>query len=386
MLLVPNLLPIPVFVQVLSITFFIIYVGSHNSLRSPQTEVMQTKDAYMFPLIASVMLSGLYVVYKLFDKYYVNMVLRVYFLLFGVLALCAQFGEVASGILPKGVLDAIDNAFHFRIPFLWKKKTVPDATGIAYENLISNLELLLLIPSAIIGIQYFTFNHPILNNIFGVAFCIQGLSYSLGSILNGCVLLAGLFVYDIFWVFGTDVMVTVAKSFDAPIKLLFPQMDGGSPSMLGLGDIVIPGMYIALLLHFDRVRSSPNPAASTSSASATSSETPPTATTTSSDTSSSTAAVDSVAQPPAEKPFPSSVEKFSFDSRKPYFWICMWAYVAGLGVTLGCMYFFGAAQPALLYLVPACLGSSVGTSLFRREFSALMSFKDERGEKEKKKQ
>ena len=31
--------------------------------------------------------------------------------------------------------------------------------------------------------------------------------------MNGAILLAGLFVYDVFWVFGTDVMVTVAKSF-----------------------------------------------------------------------------------------------------------------------------------------------------------------------------
>jgi hypothetical protein len=30
---------------------------------------------------------------------------------------------------------------------------------------------------------------------------------------------AGLFVYDIFWVFFTPVMVSVAKSFDAPIKV-----------------------------------------------------------------------------------------------------------------------------------------------------------------------
>lgn len=29
----------------------------------------------------------------------------------------------------------------------------------------------------------------------------------------------GLFVYDIFWVFFTPVMVSVAKSFDAPIKV-----------------------------------------------------------------------------------------------------------------------------------------------------------------------
>ena len=33
----------------------------------------------------------------------------------------------------------------------------------------------------------------------------------------GAVLLSGLFFYDIFWVFGSPVMVTVAKSLDAPI-------------------------------------------------------------------------------------------------------------------------------------------------------------------------
>ena len=59
----------------------------------------------------------------------------------------------------------------------------------------------------------------------------------------------GLFFYDIFWVFGTDVMVTVAKSFDAPIKLLFPKDLFAAElqySMLGLGDIVIPGTLYLL--------------------------------------------------------------------------------------------------------------------------------------------
>ena len=59
----------------------------------------------------------------------------------------------------------------------------------------------------------------------------------------------GLFFYDIFWVFGTKVMVTVAKSFEAPIKLVFPQdlLENGlgatNMAMLGLGDIVIPGQF-----------------------------------------------------------------------------------------------------------------------------------------------
>lgn len=64
--------------------------------------------------------------------------------------------------------------------------------------------------------------------------------------------------------FGTDVMVTVAKSFEAPIKckhavmitwaishyvVVFPMdflelgIHGTNFSLLGLGDIVLPGNY-----------------------------------------------------------------------------------------------------------------------------------------------
>ena len=47
-----------------------------------------------------------------------------------------------------------------------------------------------------------------------------------------------------------------AKSFDAPIKLLFPRaLEEGTKaapfSMLGLGDIVIPGIFVALVLRYD---------------------------------------------------------------------------------------------------------------------------------------
>ena len=67
-------------------------------------------------------------------------------------------------------------------------------------------------------------------------------------------MLWGLFFYDIFWVYGTDVMVTVAKSLDAPIKLMFPYNWNEDPplfSMLGLGDIVIPGVFVSLCLKYD---------------------------------------------------------------------------------------------------------------------------------------
>ena len=102
---------------------------------------------------------------------------------------------------------------------------------------------------------------------FCISFCIQTIErVSLGSYKIGAILLTGLFFYDIFWVFGTEVMVTVAKSFDGPIKLLFRRsfetvVDGVTKkaefSLLGLGDIVVPGkvssthMYIFMSVYMN---------------------------------------------------------------------------------------------------------------------------------------
>jgi minor histocompatibility antigen H13 len=106
-------------------------------------------------------------------------------------------------------------------------------------------------------------------------------------------------------------MVTVAKSFDGPIKLLFPiklpTADAkGKFSLLGLGDIVVPGMFVALLLRFDAVRNK-------------------------------VVVLD------------GGIPKFS----ATYFLVNVASYALGLIATVFVMYYFKAAQPALLYLVPA---------------------------------
>jgi len=77
-------------------------------------------------------------------------------------------------------------------------------------------------------------------------------------------MLIGLFLYDIFWVFGSksvfgsNVMVSVATGVEAPIKLMFPRDASGCGhlrhSMLGLGDIVVPGIYIAFLAKWDAIK------------------------------------------------------------------------------------------------------------------------------------
>lgn len=185
---------------------------------------------------------------------------------------------------------------------------------------------------------YMLTKHWIANNVIAIAFAIQGIALvSVGSYKIGCGLLSGLFFYDIFWVFGTDVMVTVAKSFDGPIKVVWPKdlmAATYSFSMLGLGDIVIPGLFLALLLRYDVKRS-------------------------------------------------KNKKHFS----APYFNTTFVGYILGLAITMFVMHVFRAAQPALLYLVPACILTSAVTGLVLGDFSGLLNYSEASSEdknKEKK--
>eukprot|EP01036_Dinobryon_divergens_P032009 gene32009-41511_t len=271
----------------------IVYIGCHRSINllrseeeggvaASERETLSAADAYKFPFIGSAALFGLYAAFKFFDKDTVNIILAVYFSLAGVYTLTSSFSKFASLFI-----------------------TSTKRFGLKFS------EILCLIIAIIFSGVYVKTKHFMMNNILGISFCIQSIEkISVGSYKIGGILLIGLFFYDIFWVFGTDVMVTVAKSFDGPIKLLFPRVLAnaaagikGEFSLLGLGDIVVPGLFVSLLLRFDTVR----------------------------------AGVPAI-----------NAEYMSFS--KPYFNVNIICYALGLCCTVGVMYFFNAAQPALLYL------------------------------------
>jgi len=89
-----------------------------------------------------------------------------------------------------------------------------------------------------------------LTNLIAWGFCYGTLQLmSPTTFWTGSLVLGGLFFYDITMVFYTPLMVTVATSLDVPIKLVFP--GPGRGSMLGLGDVVLPGIMMALALRFD---------------------------------------------------------------------------------------------------------------------------------------
>ncbi|XP_070825026.1 minor histocompatibility antigen H13 isoform X2 [Chaetodon trifascialis] len=289
---------------------------SKSKNASDMPETITGRDAARFPIIASCTLFGLYLFFKVFSQEYINLLLSVYFFGLGVLALSHTMSPLMSRVFPESFPNK-----QYQLLFTQGSGESKEEI-VNYEFDTKNLVCLLI--SSVVGVWYLLKKHWIANNLFGLAFALNGVELlHLNNVSTGCILLGGLFVYDVFWVFGTNVMVTVAKSFEAPIKLVFPQdllekgLEASNFAMLGLGDVVIPGIFIALLLRFD-----------------------------------------------------VSLKKNS----RTYFYSSFLAYIFGLGLTIFVMHTFKHAQPALLYLVPACIGFPVIVALFKGELTEMFSY------------
>lgn len=325
-----SLAPIPVFIQLFTNSLACIYVGCSLSVKmgSPSekkqddnTETLSMKDASLFPVYGSAVLFSLYIVFKLFDPNALKMIFSLYFACLGFLCLVNIIETELDLYLPQH-----KERFLFKRKFEWtlfRKKTF--SLEFHQMNLISFT--IALIPMVL----YLLTKHWLLNNIFGIAFSITGISsLNLPNFKVGFILLWGLFFYDIFWVYGTDVMVSVAQNIDAPIKLSFPADMGASPpkfSMLGLGDIVIPGIFVALCLKFD---------------------------------------IDTGL----------GLKKKIREIEQRYFHCCFVGYTIGIVVTFATMIVFEHAQPALLFLVPGCCFSILGLALVRGEVKKVAEYEE----------
>jgi hypothetical protein len=110
---------------------------------------------------------------------------------------------------------------------------------------------------------WYSTHYWLLNNLLAFFLALTFLkTLRLTTLVPGMVLLGLLFFYDIFWVFispyftkgGTSVMVAVATGLDIPIKLVWPHINNDYPtsacSLLGLGDILIPGIFLTFMARF----------------------------------------------------------------------------------------------------------------------------------------
>ncbi|GAA5983656.1 hypothetical protein JCM10908_000371 [Rhodotorula pacifica] len=317
-------------------------VDSDDEEEEETTERLTREDALWFPIVGSCVLLGLFLLFRFLDKRLLNRILGAYLAVLAVAGLTRTLTKVARGAVgPK----------RYSKSSKWRLLLTRDKSEWLKVTLTSFGLGAFMLALGLATAQIYT-GHWVLVNIVALSFAYNAISLiALDSFITGSILLAGLFVYDVWWVFGSkhvfgdNVMVEVATSFDGPIKIVFPRnlAAGKDFTLLGLGDIVLPGVFLALALRFDyhRARS----------------------------------AQDAPLKPSA---------RFA----KPYFTACFAAYVLGLCTTMTAMHFFRAAQPALLYLSPACILAVAVTASMRGESKELWRYVEEEdgssGEKDKK--
>lgn len=231
----------------------------------------------------------------------------------------------------------------------------------------------------------------IIQDVMGVSFCvlILGLIH-INSIMVASILLFLVFVYDAFYVlispyfFGTSVMVDVAtggaSGVDAnycakypsdkycwgslaplPMLLAIPWFNDyrGGFSMLGLGDIILPGLLISFAARYDSARELVRKCSQTSSMS------------------SGGNAVRAEEEIVNEFGGGSSTRYHYQLGRvrralfRGYFGPLMIAYGIGLIIAYVVVWLTQRGQPALLYLVPTCLGTTFFLGWLNRELSEL---------------
>ena len=239
---------------------------------------VSASEAAMFPFVGSAVLLSLYVCYKLFPRDMFNNLISFYFLVVSTYAVSA---------------------------FLYPLIRVGILSG--------------LIAIALSAGWWYT-RHFAINNIIAVAICVTSLwKVKLPSFKVSWLLLWGLFVYDVWWVFGTEVMVSVARNIEAPVLIKLPkdftkEYEAKNMVMLGLGDIVIPGFFVATCRRLD---------------------------------------------------YHVAALGKKTGAGNFYFFTALFMYVMGLVTTIVVMLMFEHAQPALLYLVPwLTIGTLIPTLLF----------------------
>nr|XP_046917330.1 signal peptide peptidase-like 2A [Dermatophagoides farinae] len=338
----PNILPINN-----GDTIIVVKRSSSSSSRNKNEQAFTNISLCSVIILVICMITALLLLY-FFYKYLVYFILAL-FLITSMTSMFICLESFVQWSFPSRLLQAT-----FMIPScLWWQ-----------EQRLKFMDMIVAIISIIIPAFWFTIRHEsenawLLQDLLGFFFCINMLrTLRLPSLRICTYLMSILFLYDIFFVFitplftskGQSIMVEVATggngpSSNSPMNYMEYRCEGtpvetlpmlfrvpqklfqydptdfydvctrGSDSMLGYGDVMIPGLLIAYCSAFDRIENIPY---------------------------------------------------------HLYFSISLISYCLGLIVTFTALIFMeGAAQPALLYLVPFTLIPLFILAFIRRNYHSL---------------
>lgn len=285
------------------------YFAGYDSMQTPN-EVLTTSKVKTFPILASVTLVLVNLALESFGATAVNSFFKFYFILAGTnsiwFLLRAFFPKVKNSpvlfMYPKShtiitdfILPANPEPFHlFDIPFY--------VFGI------------------FVNIMYFKTYSPFLNNFVAASIATYAvLAIRIEKFTSAAPLLYALLLYDVFFVYETDMMTSVAMNLNGPLKLIHRKPSG--TAVLGLGDVVIPGMFLSLCSRFD-----------------------------------------------------TFLNRILNRRGSRYWLLAMCGYVMALALTDYICYQTNSGQPALLYITPSVTIPIVLMTIIRKEYYAFLAF------------
>ncbi|KAM4065202.1 signal peptide peptidase domain-containing protein [Hirsutella rhossiliensis] len=404
---------------------------------------LEPTDAIMFPLLAAAMLVGLYYLIQwLKDPSMLNKILRWYMSTMAIASLLTLYAHAmelgTSLVFPRywrardgslrradqgaravAVCDHVGNVvgqpnpeaspFPGPLTLLARsgraRKAAWEVRGLLTRHWVIRFfmhgvgdekakirfaHMMALLLSLATALVYSSTMSPFLSNMLGYGMCYGSfLILSPTDFLTSSLVLVALFFYDIVMVFYTPYMITVATKLEVPIKLTFEA--ASRKSMLGLGDIVIPGMVIAwalrldLWIHYMRRVKYESTELTIMERDAASGQVVSRSETKHKEVKARYVNVKGkwgdalwargalfLSQPPQ---LPAELGAAWF--RKPYFYAAMTGYALGMVCTLAMLLIFKQGQPALLYLVPGVLGSLVVTALARGEMKDVWRYTED---------
>lgn len=226
------------FLNIILTSVLIVIIGT-KFIKGTEIGIENTIDmnlAYYYPLILSGCLLTIYFIIKYFK--YKDIFLKILF-----------FGSIVSSLM--NILP-YDKTLVFVITLIW------------------------------FLFDYFTLNKYeniklYINNIIAITVALSSIvSMEITDVKTGMVLLGGLFLFDIFWVFGSkyilntisrlrekatlqnvrsevpqeekSVMESIALNVNSPILVKYIFESSSKPMILGLGDIILPAVFIKTLV------------------------------------------------------------------------------------------------------------------------------------------
>ena len=412
-----------------------VYVGAHRGVAREDRENLTLAQTAVAPVALSASLLLVYLLLR-YTSVDFGALVGAYFWLLGALATASAYSVPIGAALGARARDEV--AFVVPVP---EGLALDRDTGefakdfpVSYAAAVAALVGFV---AATADVAAHHENHT-LNNFLATAIVADFLSLvGVGSFAAAAALGVGLLAYDAFWVFGSgavfgdgtvdsNVMMAVATSdsFRGPFRLLFPRYDdvldpiapGVIPySLLGLGDVAVPGLLACVALRYDASRATDMGGRARAAAAAfmnafddawtRADAESPTGVADRLDESvaadaadAADAAFDAAAEALGEGTGSGSASGSGSGSASEHglagatretmtvphsmggraiFSSVMRAYAVGLATACWVNAATGVGQPALVYLVPATLGGAMWTARERDELPRLLAFRDE---------